>query len=151
MATVLVFTAVMTVFVAIAIALIVLSKKDKRKNIYDYNKKLDFAATAITVIAGFMIICLLITGIAAGIASNAKIKYNVLESRYEQLNETYKFYRYVANDEGWLEELYDYNNEVFELKEEANNVWTNWFVNRKRIADLKVIEFQSGYPVFATD
>jgi|GEM_PF-6416953 len=129
-------------FIVLTALTIVFGMLYKNKNKFEKTTKRLIVSTVIALV---LIVCI---SIVAGALANDESKYNVLESRYKQLNETYKFYRYVANDEGWLDELYDYNNEVIELKERANNVWTNWFVNRKRISDLKVIEFKSGYPVF---
>ena len=153
MATILVLVAVMTVIVATTITLIVLSTKDKRKNGDKYNKKLDCAETIFTVFAGFMIAFVLAMSITCMVTSTANNQYDVLESRYEQLKNTYDFYniRKYSNTSGidsWLEEVYDYNNKVLELKVEAGNKWTNWFVNANRINELKYIEFVDGYPVF---
>lgn len=147
MATLLVLDAI-TVLVIIATIIIgVCSKRNKD------NEKLMAARIAMSIICIVLGVTLSVVSVTAIVCSSANNQYDVLESRYEQLNETYSFYKtrrtsYTSGIDAWLKEMYDYNNTVSALKAEAKNPWTNIFVNKKRVENLKYIQFVDGNPVF---
>lgn len=140
MATILILVAIMVALIAATITLAVI--KNKKSD----NDKIIDAHFTISVIC--IVLCLTIGAVlvTATVMSNTNNKYDVLDSRYEQLVDTYELYviQTRTNTNAWLEEVYKYNKDVLELKAEANNKWTNCFVNKNRAKELKLIEFENG-------
>lgn len=146
MAIILILIATSILALVAAIIIGIFSKK------HEDNTDLDLAHVSSSVLAFLLIVVTVCIGIWAIAESTNNSKYDALESRYEQICETYKFYRTRRNSntsgvDAWLQEVYDYNNTVKEIQSYADNIWVNWFVNTKRASSLKYIEFEDGYPV----
>lgn len=129
--------------ILVAVPTIVLSVVWKDYDVLHSKGKAKFVlkAVSVVVLAVTIVICVFAIGLSCATST-----YNVLEQRYEFIQETYMVYKTHTRIDGnaWLQEIYDYNQKVYTLKARASNPWTSWFVNKKRAEGLKVVEFENG-------
>lgn len=107
------------------------------------NTRGDFS-TPITITIGVIIAIAAILfsiGLVATLNSLPK-NYILLKQEREDLVYTYNITKEsgIANNNGVIKQILEYNAEIREYKYMANSPWLNWFVNRGLVEELELIE-----------